>query len=219
MRAYNAEGTILRAIQSVLDEENFNGHCELVVINDGSKDRTLEIMEPYKDNARIRIINQDNSGAMKSAINGFREAKGQWIMILDADDYLVPGALGLVMESITENADADFLYFDYFEGWDNDFELVSPQSIWESLAGGMIVRREELTKAGFWDITLMFPEYDLILKTWGVWKIVYIPKPLFYYFRRPGSLSTNPDNLRNTLSLLKSRYPDKLELISKIRTY
>ena len=84
MAAYNAEKTIERAIRSVLSQSYQN--FELIVVNDCSTDRTAALVEAFQDE-RIRLINHPvNRGVSKTRHRGVKEAKGEWIAILDSDD-------------------------------------------------------------------------------------------------------------------------------------
>ena len=84
---YNKEEFVAQAIESVLNQEYKN--LELIVINDGSTDNSLYICEGYKhQDARVTIINQENSGVSKSRNVGIEKSNGKYIIFLDADDYL-----------------------------------------------------------------------------------------------------------------------------------
>lgn len=80
---YNAENTILETINSVLNQtfEDF----ELIIINDGSTDRTLDVIKKFKDN-RISVHTFPNSGPSSARNKGLRLAKGNFISYVDADD-------------------------------------------------------------------------------------------------------------------------------------
>lgn len=83
---YNGENVIRRAISSVL-KQAFNDF-ELIIVDDGSTDRTLEICNNYaKLDNRIRIIHQQNCGLGFARRVGLDSAKGDWIAYLDADDW------------------------------------------------------------------------------------------------------------------------------------
>lgn len=83
--AYNAEGTISECIQSVINQTY--RYLEIIVINDGSNDGTIEIVNSFTD-PRIIIVSQENKGCSASKNQGLRIAKGAFIQYLDADDYL-----------------------------------------------------------------------------------------------------------------------------------
>lgn len=91
MAAYNAEETIGRAIQSVLDQTYRN--FELIVINDCSIDGTVDVVREYHDD-RIRLISNDqNSGVSYTRKHGMEAANGEWIAVLDSDDAWMPDKL------------------------------------------------------------------------------------------------------------------------------
>lgn len=84
MPSYNAEKYIEASIKSVLAQTYDN--WELLVVDDCSQDRTVEIVESF-DDPRIRFFqNERNQGAAKARNKGLREAKGRWIAFLDCDD-------------------------------------------------------------------------------------------------------------------------------------
>lgn len=86
MAAYNAEKTIASSIESVISQSYKD--WELIIINDCSNDRTIDIISRYaeQDN-RIRIVNNTcNMGASRTRKAGLEQAKGEWIAILDSDD-------------------------------------------------------------------------------------------------------------------------------------
>lgn len=87
---YNKESIIERSLQSVLSQDYDD--FEIVVVNDGSTDRSTDIVRTIND-TRIRIIEQENGGPSKARNTGVKYAKGDWIIFLDADDELLPGAL------------------------------------------------------------------------------------------------------------------------------
>lgn len=89
MPAYNSEKYIGAAIESVIYQTYKN--LELIVVNDGSFDKTKEIIEKYKDeDSRIFLINKENQGVATARNDAIDIASGDWICILDSDDYLNP---------------------------------------------------------------------------------------------------------------------------------
>jgi Glycosyltransferases involved in cell wall biogenesis len=107
--AYNAEKYIDRAVKSVLDQK-FNDY-ELIIVNDGSIDKTADIIEEYaKNNKEIKIINHDKNESLHIVrMDGVNNSNGQYILFLDADDYFTNDALNILEKEIKKNPDYDFL--------------------------------------------------------------------------------------------------------------
>ena len=110
--AYNTEKYIAKAIQSVLDQTYQN--IEFIVIDDASTDRTVDVVQSFSD-SRVRLFqNESNRGVSYSRNRGINEAKGEWVVPLDADDWYAPERIEKLLQIAEErNADlvADNLYF------------------------------------------------------------------------------------------------------------
>jgi len=98
--AYNEEDTIAGTIQSVLDLEYPKNKKEIIVLNDGSKDKTGEISNQFNG---IKVINKQNSGKADSLNYGISIAKNEFIAVVDADCYHEKDALIKVMNCFKED--------------------------------------------------------------------------------------------------------------------
>lgn len=88
---YNTEKYLDECLTSVQNQTLED--IEIVCVNDGSKDGSLKILEEHeKNDKRIKIINQENQGVSAARNNGLKNARGEYIMFLDSDDYFVPYA-------------------------------------------------------------------------------------------------------------------------------
>lgn len=112
---YNAEKYIGKCIESVIRQET-RYNFELLLINDGSTDNSLKIMQSYLQYKFVKIINQDNRGFSGARNRGLDEANGNFIMFLDADDMLEVNAIEILMEKEKETGaeiiEAGFSYMD-----------------------------------------------------------------------------------------------------------
>lgn len=110
MPSYNSEKYIKDSIQSVLDQTYIN--WELLIVDDCSSDKTVDIIKSFKDE-RIKFFQNDkNSGAAVSRNKALREAKGKWIAFLDSDDMWLPTKLEEQLEFMISN-NYSFSYTDY----------------------------------------------------------------------------------------------------------
>lgn len=103
---YNKELIIAKSIRSVLFQTY--GDFELIIVDDGSLDCSLDIVRSIHDK-RIRVIQQKNGGPSKARNVGIKKSIGEWILFLDADDELLPNALLYFSEAINDYPQGDFI--------------------------------------------------------------------------------------------------------------
>lgn len=116
---YNKSDVISVTIDSVLAQtyEDF----EIIIIDDGSTDNSIEVINTYKD-SRIRLIPQQNSGVSVTRNIGIKEAIGSWIAFLDADDWWHPNYLKVLVNNINSNPSVQFIGTQFYsladkKGW------------------------------------------------------------------------------------------------------
>lgn len=101
---YNAEKYIDKNIKSILNQTYQN--LEVIVINDGSTDKTLDILKKYSYDDRLKIINQKNHGVSHARNIGIDFSTGMYIYFVDSDDYLSECTIEILMSNINRyNAD------------------------------------------------------------------------------------------------------------------
>jgi glycosyltransferase involved in cell wall biosynthesis len=94
-----------RAIQSVLDQ-SFT-EWELIIVDDGSRDKTSEIVTPYLVDSRIRFFSlRVNCGVGAARNHGVRQARGGWVVLLDSDNAIAPDALSIMSQAIQSYPEA-----------------------------------------------------------------------------------------------------------------
>lgn len=92
MPTYNRADTVGKAIQSVLAQTYKN--IDVIVVDDGSTDNTMEVLSKFAEDTRLRIIRHEkNKGVCAAKNTGFDNILGEWFFITDSDDELVPTAL------------------------------------------------------------------------------------------------------------------------------
>ncbi|AIR87260.1 glycosyltransferase [Pantoea sp. BL1] len=83
---YNSQKTIKRTLLSVLNQTFSN--YEIVVVNDGSTDSTLNVLEEFSRYSQVTVINQRNAGVSAARNSGLQQASGEYVLFLDADDWV-----------------------------------------------------------------------------------------------------------------------------------
>ena len=115
--AYNSEKYIEKCIETV-NEQTFKDY-EMLIINDGSTDKTLEIIEnKMKEYNWLRVITIENHGQGYARNLGVREAKGDYVLFLDSDDLLKPETLELTVNKMEEEK-PDAVFFDWLRYYED----------------------------------------------------------------------------------------------------
>ena len=107
MPAYNAQGWIAEAVDSVIAQSVDD--WELIVVDDGSTDRSAAIVADYTD-PRVRLLRQPNGGQSAAQNRGLADARGEFVLFLDADDRLRPRALQHLVDILARRPDACLAY-------------------------------------------------------------------------------------------------------------
>ena len=108
---YNGEKDIGKCLDSVLSQQ-FDD-MEMILVDDGSTDRTLQIMQEYKEKfpeKQIHVIEQEHGGLAQGRLTGVKHASGEYVTFLDADDYLLDGAYKTIVEFM-QGTQADIYEF------------------------------------------------------------------------------------------------------------
>jgi glycosyltransferase involved in cell wall biosynthesis len=160
---FNAEPWIAMALDSALRQTALP--VEVLVVDDGSSDRSTEVVHGYGD--QVKLILGPNRGGNAARNQLLRLASGDWVQFLDADDYLLPGKIEVQIKSLHRStAEADVIYSPVLtEVWNNGTAMertVSPVSVDTSLeeqwirwkvaqTGSVLWRREALLAIGGWN--------------------------------------------------------------------
>jgi glycosyltransferase involved in cell wall biosynthesis len=109
MPAYNAAKTIRAAISSVLAQTSES--LELIIVDDGSEDETLEVARGFND-SRVRILPGQHQGPAGTRNSGTRVARGKYVSFLDSDDLWLPTYLATMRAALEQEARAAMAYGD-----------------------------------------------------------------------------------------------------------
>lgn len=121
---YNTEKYVEKCIESILNQTYEN--IELIIIDDGSKDKSLSILQKYKKNKNVILIeNKENKGLSYSRNLGMRKSSGDYLGFIDSDDYIEPDFYNNLMTSIIrEKADVAICDMKFKYITDNPYEVI-----------------------------------------------------------------------------------------------
>ena len=221
---YNCEKYLKRLIDSILSQSYAN--FELILINDGSKDNSGEIIKTYQDK-RIKILDKENTGVSDSRNKGLEIATGELICFLDSDDYVSPNYFETIISYFEKYPKIELLNFGFYSETENDklerinYDLISyKEKYYEN--------KEEIKKdfVELWDNTMLYNIWNKVFlnriikensiefssHNWGedvifnriylrCIKNLYNSKQAFYHYvrEREGALTKNyKENLFDT---------------------
>lgn len=113
---YNAEKYLNKCVDSLINQTK--KELEIILINDGSTDKSAEIIEKYQDN-RIKYYKNKNQGIGKTRNFGIRKATGKYIMFCDSDDYYELNMCELMYEKM-EKENLDLVICDFYKEYENE---------------------------------------------------------------------------------------------------
>lgn len=119
---YNVEKYIYKCIDSLYHQGLSDDIFEVIIVNDGTKDMSMEIVSSFTDqHSNIKIISQENQGLSVARNNGLAHAEGDYILFVDSDDFLVDNSLAIILRTALDSS-ADILIADYLKLTDEEIE-------------------------------------------------------------------------------------------------
>lgn len=206
--AYNEEKQIKKCIDSLLKQTYKN--IEIIVVDDGSADDTLKILNEYNDK-RLIIVSKENGGQGSARNVGIKKASGQYLMFVDSDDYVCENIVELLMNDLKQN-DSDISICDLYKVYDdkmvyfNNLEKFTENNVINFMLShpGPVCRLYK--KSLFINNNIFFKENAInedlgTIPLLGLYakKISYIHRALYYYVIHENS------------STMQMKYSKKLE--------
>lgn len=203
---YNVEKFISKTLDSVISEKLEN--YEIILVNDGSADKTFEKLKEYSLKVKnIKIINQNNFGVSNARNVGIQNSKGKYLYFIDGDDYLIKGTLGKYLKKLDNKIDI-FLFNNIINKNDKDYDTknnlianlysseeilknIFLKNILKTVMGNFIVKKEIIIKNKIkFDENYKYSEdYNFLIKCLNYSdKVYYTNENIFVY--RKHNLST-----------------------------
>jgi len=206
---YNYQNYIERAIRSVLDQSISKRSYEIIVVNDASTDRTKKVLANYEDD--VRVINLDKNVGLAAARNiGIKKAKGQFVVFLDADDYIHRDLLLIQNCFLSENNSLDAVSIDYYTVDERGSHLEHVNSENKPIACGIMFRKDLLYDIGLYDESFRArEEEDLRKRFLKKNKIYNIILPLYRYRKHGQNLTTDKKKMKKYKIKLNKKHGKK----------
>ncbi|MFY7707625.1 MAG: glycosyltransferase family 2 protein [Flavobacteriales bacterium] len=204
--SHNYAQYVERAIRSALDQSLSKLEYEIIVVNDASTDHTSAILENYVD--EVRVFNLEKNLGLAGARNfGIQKARGQFIVFLDADDYIHKDLLKVEKLFLEENINLDAVSTDYFLVNERGGRIRHVNGDEEPIACGIMFRKDFLYTIGLYDATFRArEEEDLRIRWKEKYNIYNIIIPLYRYRMHDSNLTKNEEAMQEHKQLLDSKH-------------
>jgi len=192
MTSYNRENYIATAIKSILDSTYHN--IELIIVDDGSKDKTVEIARQFaiQDN-RVRFFqNEKNLGDYPNRNKAASYAKGKYLKYVDSDDYIYPWALELMIGMMEKVPDAGWGLCSMEPLDDKPFPfLLNPKEaylynfkgpgLFKRAPLSSIIRKDVFESVGGFNPIRMAGDFDMWLRLGKLYPVLLMPQGMVWY--------------------------------------
>ncbi len=204
--AYNQEKYLGRCLRSLIYQTLDRNEYEIIVINDGSKDKTKFVANLFKD--EIKMINNKKNMGLPHAINqGILSAKGRFIVRVDSDDYVNKEFLNIPFNYLEYNPNTDAVSCDYYLVDDKGAVIKRENSEKKPVGCGIMFRVEHLIDLGLYDKSfLVHEDKDLRYRFLKKYKINRIPLPLYRYRKHDKNITNNKYKMKKHLIKLKKKH-------------
>ena len=203
---FNQEKYIGRCLRSLLSQNYNKNLYEIIVINDGSIDRTSYALDLFKDDIKI-IKNKKNLGLPASLNLGIKKSKSEFIVRVDSDDYVNSNFLNVLKLYLEFNKSVDAVACDYLLINDKEKILSRENCLKKPIACGIMFKKKQLIKIGMYDETfLMNEERDLRIRFLKKYKISRIEIPLYRYRKHEKNMTNDKKKMKFQNLRIKKKY-------------
>jgi glycosyltransferase involved in cell wall biosynthesis len=176
---YNYEKYISRAVRSCLNQSNVRH--EVIVVDDCSTDDSIEVLSPFRE--QIKVVSTGTNGGVAFASNlGVKEAKGQFFIRVDADDYVNSDMCYMMKTYLEANHDAFCVSCDYLMVDDYENVLERKYAEVNNISCGIMYRRDLFLSLGGYNGKMRHREEEELRKRLGQdYKIHHLKIPFYRY--------------------------------------
>ncbi len=228
---YNNASLIKNCIDSIRNQAT-NYSYEIIVVNDGSKDSTLEVLKAYEDIDNIVIISQTNQGLSAGRNTGLNHAKGKYIMFVDGDDYLPISSIQSLLDSaykfnsdiafggfnsVSSNGNSSINLSNYPEG------IIDPtKNLVTGFAWGKVYKKAMWSNLCFPVGFLFEDSINAIIMTSKAKRVSYVNKAVYNYVSNQYGITHTARKKAKSIDsywIVDSLYKDKIQLGLELSSY
>lgn len=193
--AFNQEKYIGRCLRSLLNQSLNRDEYEIIVINDGSFDKTayaLELFNSPKEDLIKVITNKENLGLPTSLNKGINASQGKYIVRVDSDDFVNFNFLQFLSFYLDTNPESSAISCDYYLISEDEKVIERMESDKDPIACGILFRKETLIDIGLYDESFLYnEEVELRLRYLKKYSIERLAIPLYRYRRHADNITND----------------------------
>ena len=204
--AHNEEKYIGRCIRSLLNMKFERNDFEIIIINDFSTDNTNKAIQPHLSEV-ILVENNKQLGLPASLNKGIKKARGQYIIRVDADDYVHAEYINFLSMHLGLNESIDSVSCDYQIV--DKYEKVIGIKSWsdEPIGCGIMFRIEHIIELGLYDEKMKLHEdKDLLIRFLKKYNIYNVPIPLYRYRKHEKNITNQNNEMKIYSDILKKKH-------------
>ena len=199
--AYNAEKYIGRCLRSLINQSLEKKYYEIIVVNDGSTDKTSYALDLFCDPKKsiINVLNNEKNIGLPASLNrGIKSSKSDFIVRVDADDFVNRYFLQFLRYYLQCNPNADAVACDYLLLDDNEEVLDRKSCKDEPIGCGIMFRREQMNEIGLYDEEFLYQEdKEFRLRFEKKYTIKFLELPMYRYRRHDKNITNNTKEMDN----------------------
>jgi glycosyltransferase involved in cell wall biosynthesis len=192
---YNQERFIGRCLRSLIHQNLSHMEYEIIVVNDGSTDRTAYALSQFCDpqDSLVKVLTNKGNQGLPAALNkGIRSARAPFIVRVDSDDFVNVNFLNVLLAYLQANKKADAVACDYLVLDDRETVLSRENCQKKPIACGIMFRKTQLMKIGLHDEEfLLHEERELRIRFEKKYRIHRLEVPLYRYRRHDRNLTSD----------------------------
>lgn len=214
--SYNHEEFVGECIESIIKQDYKN--IELIILNDGSKDNTANIIRSYESACKERFnrfifIDKENEGICKTLNRGIKESTGEYYCFMASDDFMLENCISEQINYFNDKKSVERVFCNFYRylydinkkelnykkdpKWTKYMNSKREKFYIENLLGNQLAvfgmyKKSVIDKVGLFDEKLLFEDWDISLRILNSnIKLGYISKPIYCYRRHSSNISGN----------------------------
>jgi glycosyltransferase involved in cell wall biosynthesis len=189
---YNQDAFLSEAIDSLLKQDFRADGFEVIIVDDGSNDRTPEILRRYSGD--VIAITQTHQGLVPACNAGLASARGRFFARVDSDDFVASSWLRRTVEALENAPEACCVHPDYLQveesGATQPLSRRDEGGLFNLVACGVLFRTDSVRAVGGFR-PMYWEEYDLYMRLSEAGRFLHLPEPLYFYRKHSSSMTAS----------------------------